>query len=192
MLVLFFEEAQPPGFGTSVYSNETPIESRPEDPNVGSKPRADSQPRITLVNNLVENAKTYITCKNAAGNWAYIGRDMQLHELVTGGVISQEDVGLNLGAMGSEQSFWLAEYVSECRIYGSQDDMQLEAVWSADGRYSFVQPAIANPGDPNYAVNFGILEFSYRPSPGKTCANPSQVDFIDVSMGFEMRTNGGE
>lgn len=144
---------------------------------------AVSGSQLTLVNNLSNGAKAYITCQQEA-RWVYINPQGYHRPDPTVALMS-----IDLGAIGNQVSVPLSEYVVGCRVYGAQDTLQLNSVTDANGVVSFVQPAVANPNDANYHKRFGILEFSW--TAGTSCANPSHVDFADVAVGLEMITYSG-
>ena len=86
------------------------------------------RPRLTMVNNVGDGAKGYIICEhhkegsfadphNTNGGWIPLST-------LEMGVIPEDIIGFDLGAMGQETSFTFDDFVYGCRVYGAQESIE--------------------------------------------------------------------
>lgn len=103
--------------------------------------------------------------------------------------IDNSDIGIPLGGQGSVTSVTVPGYLISARIYFSVGPLQFFVVSTGSGP-GLVEPAVANPSDPNADVNWGFVEFNWASDSG-IFADITAVDFVGLPLGIELSVNDG-
>jgi hypothetical protein len=89
-----------------------------------------------------------------------------------GSAVNPNDVAIRLGATGSTTNLTIP-YIAGGRIYFSLNE---PLKFFINPGPALVEPAVANPSDPNIAINWGFCEFTFNQD--QLYANISYVDFV--------------